>query len=123
MFKLVGDETFTINKFVCVVKIEPCGLFNYSYTLIVDGKSLHTFSETRSKICCTWLVCLPPDGIFRVVLRTYKLLIIIQRQTSIKSGEASNHFRHFIFKNSTKYILYLRERHVGRLVKWRTNRS
>lgn len=68
MFKLVGDETFEINKLQCTIKIEPQGLFNYAYSLMVDGKSLGSFTENQSKICCTWLVSLPQDGIYRVVL-------------------------------------------------------
>lgn len=71
MFKLVGDETFIVNKILCVIKIEPQGLFNYSYSLIVDGQPLRSFTESQSKICCTWLVTLPPDGMYRIVLRSY----------------------------------------------------
>lgn len=99
MFKLVGDETFTINKVVCLVKIEPCGLFNYSYTLIVDGKPLHTFTENRSKICSTWLVCLPPDGIYRVVLRMYEWLLAKNSKNSAKFESQKLHSEYRVYKS------------------------
>lgn len=77
MFKLVGDETFTINNNLqCVIKIEPQGLFNYAYSLIVDGKTLRSFTESQSKLCCTWLVSLPPDGVYRVALGKFTNLIL-----------------------------------------------
>ncbi len=71
MFKLVGDEAFSIHNTDCLIRIEPTGLFNYSYSLIVDGQTLSSFTKNQSKIRCTWLVSLPPDGMYRVTLRKY----------------------------------------------------
>ena len=52
MFKLVGNETFTIGKSEanCIVKIEPYGGFSYQYSLEVNGKSYKTFTEQQAKV-------------------------------------------------------------------------
>ena len=76
MFKLVGEETFQIGDLLGVIKIDPHGMFNYIYSLSIDGKTLKKFTENQSKICNTWLVSLPPDGTFRVVLRQFFLNVI-----------------------------------------------
>lgn len=56
MFRLVGDEVFDVDKVQCTIKVEPDGLFMYTYDLLVDGKSLEDFCEYFSKTRSTWLI-------------------------------------------------------------------
>ncbi|KAL5240945.1 hypothetical protein ACI65C_008355 [Semiaphis heraclei] len=56
MFRLVGDEVFDIDKVQCTIKVEPDGLFMYTYDLLVDGKRLEDFCEYISKNRSTWLI-------------------------------------------------------------------
>lgn len=62
MFHLVGDEIFDIDNVQCTIKVEPDGLFMYSYNLLVDGKSLEEFCEHLSKTRSIWLIT-TDDGI------------------------------------------------------------
>lgn len=56
MFRLVGDEIFDIDKVQCIIKVEPDGLFMYTYSLLVNGKSLEEFCEQFSKTRSSWVV-------------------------------------------------------------------
>lgn len=68
MFRLVGDEVFEIDNVQCTIKVEPDGLFMYTYNLLVDGKSLEDFCEHVSKIRSTWMVT-TADGVqHRIIL-------------------------------------------------------
>lgn len=68
MFQLVGDEIFDIDNVQCTIKVEPDGLFMYTYSLLVDGKSLEEFSGHVSKTRCIWSVT-TADGVEnRIVL-------------------------------------------------------
>lgn len=62
MFRLVGDEMFDVNNVQCTIKVEPDGLFMYTYSLLVDGKSLEDFCEQISKNRSTWIVT-AADGV------------------------------------------------------------
>lgn len=64
MFKLVGDQEFTLGTTPCLIRIEPVSGFSYQYSLLVDGKPLSEFTKQRSTSVCTWVV--EPDH--RVVL-------------------------------------------------------
>ena len=67
MFKLVGDERFSIGKVNCVIHIDAVSGFSYEYVLEVNGKKLHKFIENQSKIMKCWLF--PSNNqIVRVVL-------------------------------------------------------
>jgi hypothetical protein len=70
MFKLVGDEVFSVGNAHCLVKVEPVGAFSYSYSLEVNGKSYQRFSEIQSKAIKTWIVHVRNET-FRVVLGEY----------------------------------------------------
>lgn len=68
MFRLVGDEIFDIDNVQCTIKVEPDGLFMYTYSLLVDGKSLEDFCEHVSRTRCTWLMT-TADGVkYRISL-------------------------------------------------------
>ncbi|KAK6619833.1 hypothetical protein RUM44_006232 [Polyplax serrata] len=67
MFKLVGNEHFTIGNAKCVIRVDPIGGFSYSYSLMVNGKSFKTFTEIQSRALKTWLVHFD-DETYRVVL-------------------------------------------------------
>lgn len=69
MFKLVGKETFNVGSAAtkATINIDAVSGFAYEYTLEINGKSLKTYMENRSKVTSTWLLNL--DGIdCRVVL-------------------------------------------------------
>ncbi|KAE9551328.1 hypothetical protein FO519_005443 [Halicephalobus sp. NKZ332] len=60
MFKLVGRETFEVNKKKCIISVDAVGIFAYEYSLIVDGKSYEKFQEQQRKALQVWNV--PIDG-------------------------------------------------------------
>lgn len=65
---MVGDEIFDVDNVQCTIKVEPDGLFMYTYKLLVDGKSLEDFCEHVSKTRSTWLMT-TADGVqYRVGL-------------------------------------------------------
>ncbi|NP_001002395.1 Fas apoptotic inhibitory molecule b [Danio rerio] len=69
MFKLVGKETFPVGctDAKATITIEAITGFSYEYTLEINGKSLQTFLDNRSKISKTWVMKL--DGAdYRIVL-------------------------------------------------------
>lgn len=68
MFRLVGDEVFDIDKVQCTIKVEPDGLFMYTYDLLVDGKSLEDFCEHFSKTHSTWLIITANSVENRIIL-------------------------------------------------------
>lgn len=68
MFRLVGDEIFEVGNVQCTIKVEPDGLFMYTYNLLVDGKSLEDFCEHVSKTRSTWMIT-TADGVqHRIIL-------------------------------------------------------
>ena len=57
MFKLVGHESFYINKKTkAKILIEAVSGFSYEYTLEVNGKPLQKFTKDYSKTCRIWCV-------------------------------------------------------------------
>ena len=54
MFKLVGQEHFTIKNAKCVINIEAVSGFSYEYSLEVNNKPLKKFLDNQSKIMRTW---------------------------------------------------------------------
>ncbi|XP_028810556.1 fas apoptotic inhibitory molecule b isoform X2 [Denticeps clupeoides] len=69
MFKLVGKEPFSVGstEVKAAISIEAVTGLSYEYTLEVNGKSLQTFRDNRSRTTKTWLMKL--DGVdTRVVL-------------------------------------------------------
>lgn len=67
MFKLVGQESFTIGKNKCVISIDSSSGFNYEYSLEVNGKSYEKFCENQSKILQSWSF-VAGDNQYRVAL-------------------------------------------------------
>ncbi|XP_051996957.1 fas apoptotic inhibitory molecule 1-like [Xyrauchen texanus] len=69
MLKLVGRETFAVGSSdaKATITIEAISGFAYEYKLEINGRSLQTFLDNRSKISKTWLLKL--DGVdCRIVL-------------------------------------------------------
>lgn len=58
MFKLVGDEYFTIGKqkTKCELRVDPMPHFSFSYSLFVDGKPLAKFTEKALQSMRSWAV-------------------------------------------------------------------
>lgn len=74
-FKLVGSETFYIDKKVAEITISAKGM-SFEYVLNIDGKSLKKFVECHVKNTRTWL---PVIGAVdhRVVLGINEMTIVI----------------------------------------------
>ncbi|GLV46376.1 Fumarylacetoacetase [Carabus blaptoides fortunei] len=74
MFKLVGEERFTIGnkRTKCELKVEPLPHFAYSYTLWVDGKPLHKFSECQERVLRSWQALVAGQR-HRIVLERHTL--------------------------------------------------
>ncbi|BES94469.1 Fas apoptotic inhibitory molecule [Nesidiocoris tenuis] len=83
MFKLVGDQDFKIGDIPCKVRIEPVSGFSYSYSLIVNGKTLEEFTRRRNKRACTWTI----GGNHRIVLEKDTLDIWVDGQKVDATGE------------------------------------
>lgn len=56
MFKLVGDEHFTIGNqsTKCILRVEPMPSFTFAYSLLVSGKLLKKFTEVQEKVLRSW---------------------------------------------------------------------
>lgn len=72
MFKLVGDEKFSLGKqnAQCELRVDPLPHFAFGYNLLVDGKPLEKFTERQSQTTRAWAVVV--DGKrFRIVFGTF----------------------------------------------------
>ncbi|MFT7815847.1 fas apoptotic inhibitory molecule 1-like [Arapaima gigas] len=88
MFKLVGKETFGVGgtQTKATINIDAISGFAYEYTLEINGKSLKSYLENRSKITNTWLVNL--DGVdCRIVLEKDTMDIWCNGQKMETAGE------------------------------------
>lgn len=77
MFKLVGDEKFTIGSqnTKCELKVDPLPQFAFSYSLFVDGKPLEKFKEKQNKSLRSWAF-LSNGKRYRVVVGVLFLVIV-----------------------------------------------
>ncbi|KAL6456109.1 hypothetical protein MHYP_G00359600 [Metynnis hypsauchen] len=88
MFKLVGKETFPVGSTgtKATINIEAITGFAYEYTLEINGKSLQSFLDNRSKISKTWLLKL--DGAdCRIVLEKDTMDVWCNGQRMETTGE------------------------------------
>ncbi|XP_076854475.1 fas apoptotic inhibitory molecule a [Brachyhypopomus gauderio] len=88
MFKLVGKESFNVGSTntKASINIEAVSGFAYQYTLEINGRSLKTYMENRSKVTSTWLLNL--DGVdCRVVLEKDTMDIWCNGQKMETAGE------------------------------------
>ncbi|CAH0550408.1 unnamed protein product [Brassicogethes aeneus] len=76
MFKLVGDEQFTLGKqrAQCELRVDPLPHFSFSYSLYVDGKPLEKFTEKQVQTIRSWAVLVAGKR-FRVVFEKQALNI------------------------------------------------
>ncbi|KAL3287598.1 hypothetical protein HHI36_002067 [Cryptolaemus montrouzieri] len=81
MFKLVGEEIFSvgIQKAKCVLRVDPLPVFAFSYSLLVDGKSLEKFTEKQETTNRYWTV-LTEKGRTKVVLEKHSLNVFVNAQ-------------------------------------------
>ncbi|CAJ1087448.1 fas apoptotic inhibitory molecule 1-like [Xyrichtys novacula] len=88
MFKLVGQETFTVgsSNTKATIFIEAISGFAYEYTLEVDGKSLQKFTDNRAKITKTWLLKVDGEDC-RVVLEKDTMDVWCNGQKMDTKGE------------------------------------
>ncbi|KAF6210856.1 hypothetical protein GE061_013967 [Apolygus lucorum] len=102
MFKLVGDQEFTIGAIPCRVRIEPVSGFSYAYSLIVNGKTLEEFTRRRNKRVCTWTI----GETHRIVLEKDTLDIWVDGQKVDATGEFvdGGTETHFTVGDSSGYI-------------------
>lgn len=54
MFKLVGDDIFSLEGLRCVLRVDPAPGFKYKYSLIVDGKPFEQFKDSQAKAHRMW---------------------------------------------------------------------
>ena len=54
MFRLVGSESFYIDKKLAEISISAKGM-SFEYVLNIDGKSLKKFVQSQAKNTRTWL--------------------------------------------------------------------
>uniref|UniRef100_A0A3Q3QBD5 Fas apoptotic inhibitory molecule b n=1 Tax=Monopterus albus TaxID=43700 RepID=A0A3Q3QBD5_MONAL len=88
MFKLVGKETFTVGgaNTKATINIEAVSGFAYEYTLEIDGKSLQTFIDNRTKTTRTWLLKVEGEDC-RVVLEKDTMEVWCNGQKMDTRGE------------------------------------
>ncbi|PAA59116.1 hypothetical protein BOX15_Mlig022478g2, partial [Macrostomum lignano] len=86
MFKLVGIEHFKIGSTPCTIEIVAADDFNYHYKLLVNGKSVQSFSENQARILKCWLPII--DGEFvRIVLEKDSLDVYVDGKVVETAGE------------------------------------
>lgn len=75
MFKLVGEESFSLGKQCakCELRVDPLPHFAFSYNLLVDGKPLEKFTEKQSESTRSWTI-LQGNKRYRVVFGRYYFL-------------------------------------------------
>ncbi|KAJ6648603.1 Fas apoptotic inhibitory molecule 1 [Pseudolycoriella hygida] len=86
MFKLVGDDTFTLDDIKCVIRVDPLAGFKYKYSLLVDGKSYEQFKENQAKAMKTWetvVNCI----LYRIALEKSTMNIFVNGRLVDENGE------------------------------------
>ena len=89
MFRLVGQETFTLGKERCCISITAEDGFRYRYTLNVSGRTLEEFSKNKSKIMCTWLWHAQSEPV-RIVLEKDTMDVWVNGEVVQTTGEFSD---------------------------------
>ncbi|EFA06444.1 fas apoptotic inhibitory molecule 1 [Tribolium castaneum] len=81
MFKLVGDEKFTLGKqgAKCELHVDPLPHFAFAYSLYVDGKPLEKFTEKQSQTTRSWAVVTEGKR-YRVVFEKQTLNVWVNGQ-------------------------------------------
>ncbi|XP_044264741.1 fas apoptotic inhibitory molecule 1 [Tribolium madens] len=81
MFKLVGDEKFTLGKqgAKCELRVDPLPHFAFAYSLYVDGKPLEKFTEKQSQTTRSWAVVAEGKR-YRVVFEKQTLNVWVNGQ-------------------------------------------
>ncbi|XP_037032132.1 fas apoptotic inhibitory molecule 1 [Bradysia coprophila] len=86
MFKLVGDDVFTLDDMKCVIRVDPLSGFKYKYSLSVDGKPFEQFKENQAKAMKTWKTVV--DGRpYRIVLEKNTMNIFLNGILVEENGE------------------------------------
>ncbi|KAH8403748.1 hypothetical protein KR215_001979 [Drosophila sulfurigaster] len=55
MFKLVGEDTFSIEQARCIIRVDPAPGFKYEYLLYIDGKPHAQYTEELTRQYRLWL--------------------------------------------------------------------
>ncbi|XP_063712967.1 fas apoptotic inhibitory molecule 1-like [Symsagittifera roscoffensis] len=104
MFKLVGHESFYINKKTkAKILIEAVSGFSYEYTLEVNGKPLQKFTKDYSKTCRIW--CVEAQGReFRICMELDTLDVFVNGEMQHVEPQFSEEFdgseRHFMLTSN-----------------------
>ncbi|XP_075239747.1 fas apoptotic inhibitory molecule 1-like [Convolutriloba macropyga] len=100
MFKLVGTESFYINKKTkATIVIDAVSGFSYEYTLEINGKPLQKFTKDYSKTCRIW--CVEAQGQeFRICMELDTLDVFVNGESQHAEPQFSEEFdgseRHFM---------------------------
>ncbi|XP_041371700.1 fas apoptotic inhibitory molecule 1-like [Gigantopelta aegis] len=97
MFKLVGDEYFTVGSAKCQLIINSRMPFIYEYSLKVNGKSLKKFREQQSKILKSWTTNLNGTNV-RIILEKNTLDVwvngkVIKTENEFSEDGSKTHFQ------------------------------
>ncbi|CAD7089196.1 unnamed protein product [Hermetia illucens] len=88
MFKLVGEDFFTLEGLRCIIRVDPAPGFKYYYQLFVDGHPFEQFTEHQARVLKTWLVRADDDGKeYRIVLERESLNIFLNGNLREEVGE------------------------------------
>lgn len=83
MFKLVGDDSFSLENLHCVLRVDPAPGFSYKYSLFVDGKPFEQFKHCQAKALRIWETSIG-DNKYRIVLgKTVIHLFVTYLQSSL----------------------------------------
>ncbi|XP_055390423.1 fas apoptotic inhibitory molecule 1 [Condylostylus longicornis] len=86
MFKLVGEDVFSIEDTRCILRVDPAANFRYSYYLFVDGKPYEQFTEKQAKALKTWVTTVKNNE-YRIVLEKDSLNIFLNGQLRDEMAE------------------------------------
>ncbi|KAM7342139.1 fas apoptotic inhibitory molecule 1 isoform 1-T7 [Cochliomyia hominivorax] len=86
MFKLVGEDTFYIDKARCIIRVDPAPGFKYEYLLFIDGKSHDQYTEEQTKQYRLWVTTI--NGIeYRIMLELDTLNLYINDKLRTETAE------------------------------------
>lgn len=89
MFKLVGDDPFTLadSGVPCVISVNPASGMKFTYALYVDGKPLQAYKERQAKAWKTWHRTVADGTPYRIVLEKDTLNVFLNGELRDEVGE------------------------------------
>ncbi|XP_055908157.1 fas apoptotic inhibitory molecule 1 [Eupeodes corollae] len=86
MFKLVGEDSFKIDKARCIIRVDPAPGFKYQYSLYIDGQPYKQYTKELARTLRTWITVVD-EVEYRIVLELDSLNIFLNDKLRDEMGE------------------------------------